>query len=68
MEILFLVIVGIILFSMNREVSQDVEEVQSDPQEPPVRKTMATGYGGCFGLAMIGLFVMVVALVVSAGG
>lgn len=68
MEILFLIVVGIILLSINREVQGNVKEAVADPEEPPIRKAMATGFGGCFGLAMIGLFAIVVALVVSAGG
>lgn len=68
MEIIFLVVVGAILFSLNREVQGNVKEAVADPEEPPIRKAMASGYGGCFGLAMLGLFAVVVALVVSAGG
>lgn len=68
MEIIFLVVVGAILFSMNREVKQDVAEVQADPKEPPIRKAMAKGYGGCFAFAMLGLFGVVVAIVMGGGG
>lgn len=68
MEIIFLVVVGAILFSLNREIQGHVEEAVADPEEPPIRKAMASGYGGCFGLAMLGLFGVVVALVVGGVG